>query len=100
MGYERRGTGKTVTKKGYVRITSNPNRHQYEHRLVTRMLYDASHPLTKSVLPPFKDLTVHHFDGKRDHNCIKNLTILDPAIHAAIARIAEMPDWVCSEEMD
>lgn len=69
--------GRTLTKKGYVRITAGVHRHKLEHRVVIETL-----PGPLALNRPLREgEEVHHIDFKRDHNCPENLLLLDEAIH-------------------
>lgn len=64
--------GKTITRKGYVRITAGPDRGKYEHRAVIEGLLGR---------PLRWDEEVHHQDFHRAHNCPENLILMDKVIH-------------------
>lgn len=70
--------GKTVTSKGYVRLTAGPNRFRYEHRVLAESLWRETHGTS---LP--EGFEVHHLDFCRSHNCPANLLILGPGLHEA-----------------
>ena len=83
-----RGSGVTITRKGYVRITAGLHRHMMEHRAVT------ARSVAEFCPPPLRPLgsdgvpqgyQVHHADWRKAHNCPHNLQLLQPAIHRALA---------------
>ena len=77
--------GTTVTKKGYIRITSGEHRHKYQHRrAIEKLLEEVWHPFYGNVLPGSVD--VHHVDHLCAHNCVQNLLVLDRAIHSYISK--------------
>jgi hypothetical protein len=72
--------GKTVTKKGYIRITHGLHIWKYEHRVVVENL-----PGPCALNRPLRsDEEVHHIDFNRGHNCPGNLLLLDEALHHGI----------------
>lgn len=71
-------TGRTVTAKGYVRLTRGQYRHWYEHRAVM----DAATRQWCYYGPGIPEgFHVHHIDGDKRHNCQQNLMLLDAPIH-------------------
>jgi hypothetical protein len=68
--------GKTVTSRGYIRLTAGSHRGMYEHRLVASKLWEARYgePLPRGY-------EVHHIDFDPAHNCPANLLILGPGLH-------------------
>ena len=77
--------------KGYRRVSSGPNRHKYEHRIVMEeMLAD---PIGFVFYPPEARVpdwaTTHHNDANRQHNCQGNLMLLQQCIHNAISRASQ-----------
>ena len=63
--------GRTVTKDGYVRITSGVLRGRYEHRVVWELHF--------GEIPA--DMDVHHEDEDRLHNDIENLRLRESKEH-------------------
>jgi hypothetical protein len=83
--------GTTVTRKGYVRVTSGPFRHEYYHRLLVKfLLWGYPHVVWGRDLPA--NIHVHHVDHDKRHNSIGNFLLLDEAIHNAISRESTIQD--------
>lgn len=81
-----RGLGKTLTDKGYYRITCGPDRFKLEHRVIMREAIRETKFgwwEDKTEIPP--GFTVEHVDHRRSHNCFSNLMLLDKIIHDAIS---------------
>jgi hypothetical protein len=83
----RHGTGQVLTARGYIRLTAGRHRGQYQHRARITLLWAESPHLCAlwgwDGLPAW--LTVHHFDGRRAHNCLENLQVLDKRIHDVLS---------------
>lgn len=73
--------GKTITKRGYVRITAGPDRGKYEHRLVAQRLFE-NNTISPLVVQWDKGLEIHHMDFDHANNLPSNLLVLHPFIHA------------------
>lgn len=95
--------GKTITKKGYVRLTAGPDRGKYEHRVIAEKLW-----LETYGTPLPKGFEVHHMDFVRSHNWHLNLLILGPGLHEKThcdswprkengKFCGNEPDWVTEE---
>ena len=89
MANTNRGAGRTITAKGYVRITAGPHRHMMEHRRVTAESIEEFCPPPLKLLLAADGLPVgvhvHHSDWKRQHNCGQNLQLLQDVIHEHIS---------------
>lgn len=74
--------GVHVTRKGYRRISQGTNRNKYEHRVVVERLLE--NPVGLLFTPGQKipeNMTVHHLDFTKRHNCEGNLLMLEKVIH-------------------
>jgi hypothetical protein len=71
----RRGLGYTITKKGYRRITSGPDRHQYAHRLKAKRCMEESGLILTS------DLEVDHLCANKECDEDFHLLILPGCLH-------------------
>ena len=78
--------GVSVNQKGYRRMWAGAARGQYEHRMVMRELLRSPIGL---VFTPGQDIpddmTVHHVDFDKKHNCHGNLMLLEKVIHDAVS---------------
>ena len=82
-------SGRTITEKGYVRLTAGPYRNWYEHRAITaESIKIFCPPPLLALLNPDTGLPdcfhVHHSDWNRQHNCPSNLLLLQNIIHNAL----------------
>lgn len=75
--------GRTITERGYVRITHDAWRGWLEHRAVVARCLDEN-VISPGVMP--REIPdgweVHHMDFNRRHNCPSNLLLLHPAFHS------------------
>lgn len=101
--YER--DGRTLTEKGYIRLTSGEFRFKYEHRAVAiqaarEFFYYGT---VNGDLPP--GWTVHHADWNKRHNCRSNLILMPLDFHNAASSVHHrkqerdekgrwLPSWV------
>lgn len=78
------GVRTSKTKKGHLRIVSRgPDRGKYLHRAhVERMLSEVWHPYFGDKLPA--DMTIHHMDWDKKHNCSCNYLVTNAVIHGKI----------------
>ncbi len=78
----KRGKGKYITEKGYVRHSAGILRGEYEHRVIMfRMTMEFSY--YGPGLP--EGFTVEHIDHNKQHNCPGNLLLLESVIHNHIS---------------
>lgn len=75
-------SGKRVTENGYVLRKSASGRDRYEHRLIAELILDRR--LEKWEV-------VHHINGRRTDNRLKNLCVMDRRDHD---RYHEWYDWI------
>lgn len=75
--------GKTFTKKGYIQFNHGEHRNKYEHRVIIEKLIRSRTGglvwINQIQIP--ENMTVHHNDHRRAHNCNDNLMLLEKAIH-------------------
>jgi hypothetical protein len=84
--YSTLGPGVHLSHKGYIRISSGPNRNKFAHRVVMAGLASVwcYYPLNPSTgLPDGFD--VEHQDHRRAHNCHQNLILIDHTIHCYLS---------------
>ncbi len=76
--------GITTRRDGYRRITSGPDRGQYEHRVIMREML--KHPISLNLTLASLDwMHIHHQDFCKSNNQVGNLLLLDPRLHMATA---------------
>ena len=106
-GHPRFVRGFYETGKGYLRISSGPDRGKFVHKKVMEVMLAETDTSTLAALgiaacAPAKipeRFHVEHLDHRRKHNCPENLILLEAAIHNHISFCStrsddELPDWV------
>jgi hypothetical protein len=100
--------GRTITEKGYVRLTRGEFRMKYEHRAVAIRLareFFYYGPVNGDLPPGW---TVHHVDWNKQHNCPSNLILMAIDFHNAAGNLHHrrqerdergrwLPSWVMDD---